>query len=152
MCKGLYKFIVFILLLISYYIEILLFALQIFPFIQLKDVAYLSQFYFNSPAIYQILGFSSIILFIIIFYIIKEIFAPKFASSKKNYFILIGFIALIFTINTFASNNKWMKSQSYFFFKNKENTLLKVTGNKLITNISTNSASKSLFQEVRSNN
>ena len=60
-----YKFIVFILLLISYYIEILLFALQIFPFIQLKDVAYLSQFYFNSPAIYQILGFSSIILFII---------------------------------------------------------------------------------------
>lgn len=126
-------------------IEILLLVNQIFPFVKIGDVFYLSTFVFTGPAAYQKWFFITIFYLILTYVIASEYFFVKRRQTKFNivfaYIILCcGFAFLHFDI---------IRSQTLFFIMNQSSDYNEVTGStELLVNNKYDSVSKQLFDNI----
>lgn len=130
-------------------IEILLFTLQVFPFIGLHDILYLSGFIFNGPVLYVIVLFSCIFAILFAFYLINKFFVEKINLNKKSWLYASGFCLFIFmALCTF--NGQWLNSQSYFFIKNRSLSMVDIIkGGKMIEPLKADYASKTLLAQIQ---
>lgn len=125
----------FIFLFIIYSIDILLLALQIFPFVRLTDILYLSNFVFNGPILYRIILLALIIHFIIIFFIIRDFFLIRIKLNFSEFIVLI-FLVLMFLftkhlLNPIEKDHVYARfeksvygSQLLFFVKHQNSSLV----------------------------
>lgn len=125
----------FIFLFIIYSIDILLLALQIFPFVRLTDILYLSNFIFNGPVFYRVILFSLIIHFIFIFFIIRDFFSTRIKLSSRTFLIIFflasNFLFIKHLLNPIEKDHVYARfeksiygSQLFFFIKHQNSSLV----------------------------
>lgn len=73
----------FLILFCIFFIDVLLLVLQIFPFVQLNDLMYLSTFILRSPALYKFSPLFCFVFLCVVFYFVKEFVFNKFILLKK---------------------------------------------------------------------
>lgn len=86
--KNVKNIFLFICLFICFFIDFYLLILQIFPFVELNEVVYLSGFLFYGPVVYRLIILSSLIIFFIIFYIIRKAIEQKSFSFFPLIFLM----------------------------------------------------------------
>lgn len=120
---------------ILYFIDLLLLVLQIFPFIRLTDIFYLSAFIFNGPILYRTLLLVVAANFFISFFIIRDYLFKKIKLSCKQFIFIFSFIiVLLFTkhlLNPLSKNivygrfdTEWVNSQLLFFIKFRHSSFI----------------------------
>lgn len=130
-------------------VDILLLVNQIFPFVQLGDLFYLSTFVFTGPLAYQKWLFIAIFYLVFIYLISSEYFFIKHerASFKEIMFYIICCCVIA------SLNFTMIKSQVLFFITNYANDYHKInnSGELLIKN-KYQSISKPIFNNIRQGN
>ncbi len=129
-------------------IDILLFVNQIFPFVQVGDLFYLSTFVFTGPLAYQKWLFIAVFYLIFIYIITSTFFFVnhEHAPTKKLiiYLLFIVIIAL-FDLDT-------IRSQTLFFVNHYSEDYHKIRGNdELLSSNKYGSVSKSIFENIQTN-
>lgn len=120
-------------------IDILLMVVQIFPFVRLADLIYLSGFIFNGPILYRILLLITVFIFLIIFIIIRDYFLNKIKLNSKYFIIIILCMFIILFVKhliyplekneVYARFDKeWIGSQILFFIKNRQSSFVESIG------------------------
>lgn len=124
-------------------VDITLFAMQIFPFIQLNDFLYLSAFIFTGPAAYQKILLGSVIYIALLYLILSTYFFKEIVSNKKTVLFII-----IATIVISSLGMTGMRSQLLFFIKNYNHDYNLISDNKnLLVPNKYNSISQDLFDK-----
>lgn len=133
-------------------VDVLLLVLQIFPFIQLNDLIYLSTFILRSPALYQIFPVLCVFFICFLFYVFREIVFNRVNLLKKQWVcgILILFLLSIFSL--WAINKSIISSNIYFFVKHQDSNLIHATHGKMIVDLSEDYASKPLLAQIKAQN
>lgn len=126
-------------------IDILLLVNQIFPFVQLGDLFYLSTFVFTGPVAYQKWLFMAVFYLIIIYVITSEYFfiKHKHAPFKE----IIFYIVCCCLIAPF--NFTVIKSQTLFFISNYADDYHKISNSdELLIKNKYQSISKTIFDNI----
>ncbi|NNH38073.1 sulfatase-like hydrolase/transferase [Acinetobacter terrae] len=121
-------------------IDVLLIVLQIFPFVRLTDLMYLSGFIFNGPILYRILLLVTVCVFLISFFIIRDLFFKKIKLTIKQFALIILFAVGVLFIKhllnpldkdeVYARFDKtWVGSQLQFFIKHQQSSFVESMGN-----------------------
>ena len=124
-------------------------ANQIFPFVQVGDLFYLSTFIFTGPVAYQKWLFIAVFYLIIVYVISSEYFFIRHerAPSKK----IIFYIACCCVIALF--NFMMIKSQALFFITNYANDYHKINNSEeLLIKNKYQSISKPIFDNIQQDN
>lgn len=141
------NFLLFLFFLMFLCCDVILLVLKIFPFIKLSDILYLSNFIFNGPAIYTIALFGFIISSVVFFYLLDKTIFCKIFRSFYNFIFSLSAVVFLFFVSIFIDNG-FISSQSYFLVKNRNFSLNDMVDGKLLVDLQTDYASKSLFEEV----
>lgn len=131
------------------FMDILLLGLQVFPFIQIGDLLYLSTFIFNSPPLYRIMALSLLFLFVVLFYFIKNFAMDKINKNKRGAIVVFGTSFGLFLLSLIPNNI--IASQTYFAFKNKNLSMVELTGKNPMAELTSEYASKNLLDEIHNN-
>lgn len=165
-CRNYIKpFLILSLYLVIYFIDVLLLAIQIFPFIRLTDILYLSNFVFNGPILYRIILISLLIYFVFNFFILRDFFYKKIKLSIKG-FLSIFFVTLLLIFikhlfNPIEKDSIYARfessiysSQLLFFLKHQNSSLVESVNGKVseLEPNRYNHATKSLFSNASNNN
>lgn len=129
-------------------VDILLLVNQIFPFVQLGDLFYLSTFVFTGPLAYQKGLFIAVFYLIFIYIIGSAWFFVKYdrASTKE----LILCIVCSVVIALFDTNS--IRSQTLFFITHYSEDYHKIRGNdELLSRNKYDSVSKPIFDNIQIN-
>lgn len=129
----------FISLLSIYLIDLLLQILQVFPFVRLTDLFYLSGFIFNGPILYRLILLLSIIIFFVIFFIIRDYFYKTInLNLKKIILIIFSILLTLFTkhlIHPLEKDRPYNQierelvgSQLLFFIKFRQSSFIEAIG------------------------
>lgn len=130
-------------------IDILLLVNQIFPFVQLGDLFYLSTFVFTGPVAYQKWLFMAVFYLIIIYVITSEYFFINHERPQSKEIIFI--ILCCFIIAPF--NFTVIKSQTLFFIRNYANDYHEINNSdELLIKNKYQSISKSIFDNIQQDN
>lgn len=145
--KLFFAFVYFFLFFIDIYLDVL----QIFPFVGIDELLYLSGFIFNGPLIYQVLVILFFIIFFINFWVLRDIFLNKIILTIKQ-------IAIIFTISggfliiSTIMGWQYIGSKTLFFIKNYQSNFVKLNGTEgKLLEITTPTATSSLFLKLQKN-
>lgn len=144
-------FLLFCVFLIFCFIEVLLFGLQVFPFVGLNDILYLSGFVFNGPVLYAFVVIFAIIAIVCVYYLIHRFFLKNINLTKKNW---LGFVAISFLLLMVGVllNNNILTSQSYFLIKNRNLSMVDITKDgKVLEELKSDYASKPLLEQIKNN-
>ena len=149
-----------------YTLDLLLLALQKFPFVGFTDVIYLSGFIFNGPILYrEIIILTLLANFLLSFFIIRDYFFKRINLDIKQFMIiLLAILSIIFFNYNFTlisskknlhslSPKKLINSQILFFVKNKSSSFvetLQYKGTKL-QELQFSQATRPLFIQIRAN-
>lgn len=106
-------------------VDIILFAMQVFPFIQLNDLFYLSTFIFTGPDTYQKILVSAVIYIAAIYLLLSSYFFKEAILNKK--LVLLSIVAVIF-ISVLNMTN--IRSQLLFFIINYNHDYNLIADNK----------------------
>lgn len=124
-------------------IDITLFAMQVFPFIQLNDFLYLSAFIFTGPDTYQKILLALVVYITLLHLLLSTYFFKEVLSNKK-----IVLLILIATIVTSSFNVTDIRSQLWFFIKNYHHDYNLISDNKnLLVSNKYDSISEELFDK-----
>lgn len=129
-------------------IDILLFVNQIFPFVQLGDLFYLSTFVFTGPLAYQKWLFITV-FYLIFIYIVTSVlfFVNRKPTPTKE---LVIYFLCSTTITLF--NLDIIRSQTLFFTIHYSEDYHKISGNvELLISNKYDSVSKSIFNNIQTN-
>lgn len=85
----------FLLLTLLYGIDVILIILQIFPFIRLSDLFYLSSFILNGPVIYITSLFIVLLNLFFNFFNIRDIFLKKITLNLKKFLVVMSVVLSI---------------------------------------------------------
>lgn len=121
-------------------IDLLLMVLQIFPFVRLTDLIYLSNFIFNGPVLYRSLLLLSIFIFLVSFLIIRDIFFKRLKLTIKEFSIFLGLAIIILLVKYLVDpiktdaldarfNKDWIGSQLLFFIQHQQSNFVESLGN-----------------------
>lgn len=124
-----------------YLIDILLLILQIFPFIRLTDLVYLSSFIFNGPIYYIVIIIIMNFSFFILFFIIKRMLIKAEDLQFINFIFIITFGFFVILINHLVYpieksevyarfDKKIVGSQVFFFIKNRNSSFVQAFNEK----------------------
>lgn len=142
-------FLFFVTFFIICLVEILLFTLQVFPFIGLHDILYLSGFIFNGPVLYVIVLFACIFAIIFSFYLLNRFFVEKIVLEKKVWLTIMGLSLSMFIVLS-TLDNKSLNSQTYFFVKNRSLSMIDIMkGGNVIEPLNLDYASKTLLAQTQ---
>lgn len=129
-------------------IDILLFVNQIFPFVQLGDLFYLSTFVFTGPLAYQKWLFIAVFYLIFIYILTSSFFFVnhKPAPIKELMaYLLCSVIIALFDMDS-------IRSQTSFFITHYSEDYHKIRGNdELLSPNKYGSVSKSIFDNIQTN-
>lgn len=144
-----------------YFIDVLLMVMQIFPFVRLTDLIYLSNFIFNGPVLYRFLLLIIVFNGIIGSLIIRDYFLKKITLIYKQFFIILIAIFIALSITHFALvqsqkslskrfNKPWLGSQLLFFIQHQHvNFVQAMEGEQTALEPSRyNNASQPLFMQI----
>lgn len=144
-------FLLFCAFLIFCFIEILLFGLQVFPFISLNDIVYFSSFIFNGPVLYAFVVIGAIIAVIFVYCLIHRFVVKNINLTKKDWLgiVAISFVLLMVSV---LSNSNILTSQSYFLIKNQNLSMVDIAKDgKVLEELTSDYASKPLLTQIQSN-
>lgn len=133
------------------FVEILLFGLQVFPFVGLNDIIYLSGFVFNGPVLYAFIVIFSIIAVVFAYYLINKFIYQNVSLAKRNW---LGVVAVSFVLLMVAVllNNNILTSQSYFLIKNRNLSMVDIAKDgKVLEELKSEYASKPLLEQIKNN-
>ena len=134
-----------------YCIDIILLGLNVFPFINLGDILYLSNFFFSSPALYKILVFGAFLIVIILFFFIRDrLIALSHFSINQIVAVLVLYVILLI-LSSFQIAPNILNSQSLFFIQHNQSNMLGIDKHGVITDLTTDYASKPLLDEINTN-
>ncbi len=127
-------------------IEILLLVNQIFPFVKIGDVFYLSTFVFTGPVAYQKWLFIMVFYLILLYIITSEYFFVKHQHNNRKTALACFFISIVLTFLNVDS----VRSQGLFFVTNysKDYHKTKSSSERLIKN-KYESVSKPIFDSIK---
>lgn len=158
------KFLLFLALSLLYFVDVVLVALQIFPFIRLSDILYLSNFVFNGPVFYRVILIFLILSLILTYIVIRDYFFKKINVSLKFYLCLILFLILsLFFKHLFNPLEKdsiyarfesdLIGSQLLFFIKHNNSSLVQsVKGEVSVLEPNRYGyATKTIFEDIDNN-
>lgn len=129
-------------------IDILLLVNQIFPFVQLGDLFYLSTFVFTGPIAYQKWLFVAV-FYLVFIYIISSAFffvdhKPAF-TKELAFYLLFSIVISLFNIDS-------IRSQTLFFITHYSEDYHKITGNdELLSANQYGSVSQPIFDNIQAN-
>ena len=120
-------------------IDLLLMVLQIFPFVRLTDLIYLSNFIFNGPVLYRSLLLVSVFSLLISFLVIRDFFIHKIVLTIKQFSILLGLALAILLLKHLADpltkdaiyarfDKQWVGSQLIFFAQHQHSSFVESVG------------------------
>lgn len=152
-CKNrINGFLLFLVFFIVCFIEILLFGLQIFPFVGLNDIIYLSGFVFNGPVLYPFIVFLSIIAIVFSYYLMKKFVIDRVNFDKKTWIITTGCLLILFFVSLMIDGKGWLNSKTYFFIKNRSLSMVDIVkGGKVLEELKSDYASKPLLNQINNN-
>lgn len=121
--------------LVIFFIDVLLLALQIFPFVRLIDIIYLSNFIFNGPVLYRSILLLLFFIFVVNFFVVRDFFSKKINIKIQDILIIltliIAFIFGKYILHPIEENNVYSRfnttiygSQLYFFIKNRNSSFV----------------------------
>lgn len=129
-------------------IDILLFVNQIFPFVQLGDLFYLSTFVFTGPLAYQKWLFIAVFYLVFIYIIGSAWFFVKHErvlTKEIIFYIVCSVIIALFNMDS-------TRSQTLFFITHYSEDYHKIRGNdELLSPNKYGSVSKSIFENIQTN-
>ena len=140
----------FITFLVIYLVDIILIGLSIFPFIHLNDILYLSVFFFNSPSFYKLLTFSSFLLFIALFILIRDRLINKIALTVMQILMVFTIYLCLLFLNI-GTKNQIIGSQLWFFIEHNKVNMLEISKQGIISNLKTQYATKPLVEQLKNN-
>ncbi|OTG89695.1 sulfatase-like hydrolase/transferase [Acinetobacter sp. ANC 3813] len=122
-----------------YFVDILLVVIQIFPFVRLMDIVYLSNFVFYGPVLYRILLWVVLVNALINVFLIKNYFFNNINLKIKHYFYIVLIVVFTLIANQFLPsqvkgavhariNEELVGSQVLFFIKNHQSTFVQAAG------------------------
>lgn len=149
---------------ILFSIDLLLMVLQIFPFVRLTDLIYLSSFIFNGPILYRTLFLITILVCLVSFFVIRDYFFKKIKLNFKYFFILLSCALLTLFVKhlldplekneVYARFDKtWVGSQLQFFIKHQKSSFVESMGGA-ITQLEPSkyeTSTKPLFDQLQEN-
>lgn len=145
----------FLLFLIVFSTDILLISLQIFPFIKLLDLLYLSNFIFLGPVTYRVYLTFFIILLLLEFLVITKIVKNINIQYFLFIILVIFFIQLTQIFYTYFFNKKNFYSISnssiFFLIKNHDSNFFKLKNLQPLQPIKHQNASKVWFDKLANN-
>lgn len=120
----------FVIFFVFFNIDVLLMVIQIFPFVRLTDILYLSNFIFNGPILYRLLLLFLVVLFFLQFFVLRDYFFKKIHLNIKQAMSIICCVLIALVVkNTFYPvkiknvdnhfNRQIFNSQLWFFLKNQ---------------------------------
>lgn len=152
----------FISLLFIYLVDLLLQVLQVFPFVRLTDLFYLSSFIFNGPVQYRTLLLLTVMVFLIVFFVIRDYFLKVISISLNGFFLIIFLIILIlFTKHLIHPleqdrpynhiEREWIGSQLLFFIKFRQSSFIQAIGGdmKKLQPSPYENSTKPLFEQIK---
>lgn len=129
-------------------IDILLLVNQIFPFVQIGDLFYLSTFVFTGPLAYQKWLFIAVFYLISIYILSSKYFFIKHESIRSVEMLI--YIVCCFVLAPFNFN--MIKSQTLFFTNNYAQDYHKIRGNdEYLVKNKYQSVSRPLFANIKQN-
>ena len=141
----------FVTFLVIYLVDIILIGLNVFPFIHLNDILYLSVFFFNSPSFYKLLTFASFLLFIALFILIRDGLIKKIALTVKQILtVFIIYLGLLF-LTVMNNQTQVIGSQLWFFVEHNQSNMLEISKQGVISDLRTQYATKPLVQQLKNN-
>lgn len=144
-------FLLFCVLFILCFIEVLLFGLQIFPFVGLNDIIYLSSFIFDGPVLYTFVVIFSIIAIVFVYYLINKFIYQNVNLTKRNWLAIFG-VALTLLVISIMTNSNTAISQGYFLIKNRSFSMVDVVNDgRVLEELKSDYASKSLLEQIKNN-
>lgn len=151
------KITLFVLLGTFYSLDILLLALQIFPFVHFTDIIYLSSFIFNGPIFYRLLILATVVYFLLSFIFLKNIFSQRIKLYIKSIFVLCIVTIILGTLQYSVGYNNalhtYIGSQTLFFLKNHQSSFVMQQGQANLLQVSRYSAAtQELWKSVENNN
>lgn len=121
-------------------IDFLLMVLQIFPFVRMTDLIYLSSFIFNGPVLYRSLLLASVFSLLISFLFIRDFFLKKIVLTFKQFAVVLSVAIAIFLLKhllypllinplpkaaVYARFDKqWVGSQLVFFLQHRKSSFV----------------------------
>lgn len=134
------------------FVEILLFGLQVFPFVGLNDIIYLSGFVFNGPVLYPFIVFLSIIAIVFSYYLMKKFVIDIVNFDKKTWIITTGCLLILFFVSLMIDGKGWLNSKTYFFIKNRSLSMVDIAKDgKVLEELKSEYASKPLLEQIKNN-
>lgn len=122
-----------------YFIDVILMVMQIFPFVRLTDLIYLSNFIFYGPVLYRTLLWIVILNGIVNFFILKDYFFKKIQLNYKQFvmisLLVLGVLFVKHLLNPLEKDEvyarfekQWVDSQLLFFIKNRQSSFIESVG------------------------
>lgn len=119
---------------IIYSIDVLILALQIFPFVQFTDLIYLSSFIFNGPILYRLVVIVVCVHFFILFFILRDIVFKNWVGLKRIMLPISALCVLIFGLQLCVQSyhqysfSSYFSSQILFFIQNHQANFIEKQG------------------------
>lgn len=130
------------------FVDVFLLVLQIYPFIQLNDIFYLSSFLFNGPVLYQVLVIAVVFYILIVALVAKDFLLKKPAISPKSYLGVWAAALITWTLSWLGLLPNAIAHQSAFFVKNYHANMLQINQLGAIGELTMPYASKPLWDAV----
>lgn len=144
-------FLFFFVFFIFCFIEVLLFGLQVFPFIGLNDIIYLSSFVFNGPVLYAFIVIFAIIAIVFAYYLIYKFVLENLNLTKKNWLAIVASVFVLLMVGV-LSNSNILTSQIYFVIKNRSLSMVDIVKDgKVLEELKSDYASKPLLEQIKNN-
>lgn len=134
------------------FVDVFLLVLQIYPFIQLNDIFYLSSFLFNGPVLYQVLVIAVVFYILIVALVAKDFLLKKPAISPKSYLGVWAAALITWTLSWLGLLPNAIAHQSAFFVKNYHANMSQINNLGVIGELDMPYASKPLWEAVQQNN
>lgn len=128
-------------------VDVLILALQVFPFVKMNDIFYLSTFIFIGPQAYQKYLMIFILYLTILFYILTNFITANNNFNKKIILTIIFLVTLIALLDI-----SLIRSQTLFFLENYRSNYNSINKNAtLLLDNKYNFISAPLFNENKKN-
>lgn len=122
-----------------YFIDVLLMVMQVFPFIRLTDILYLSNFIFYGPVLYRILLWVVLLNGILSLILTRDYFLKKIKLRYSEFLIIITIMLSILFFKHLLNpldkdevyarfDKQWVGSQLLFFIKNRQSSFVESVG------------------------
>jgi len=160
--NSLSKILLFIFYFSIFSVDLLLIVFQIFPFVRMTDLIYLSSFIFNGPVLYRSLLLVSVFSLLISFLFIRDFFLKKIVLTVKQFSVVLSVAIAIFLAKhlldplpkdtTHARFDKqWVGSQLMFFAQHQQSSFVESVGDHTskLEPLRFEYSTKSLFEKIK---